>query len=75
MYERIRNLREDKDLTQTKMAAILNCSQSTYSDYERGELDIPTGTLIKIAEYHGVSADYLLEMTDEKNPYPYKTKR
>lgn len=69
MYFRIRNLREDKDTTQTEMAKILNCSQRIYSNYERGEVDIPTQILIKIAKFHNVSVDYLLNLTDEKMPY------
>ena len=63
-YERIRNLREDKDLTQAKMGEILSCSQRVYSNYERGDIDIPTATLIKIADFHKVSVDYLLNRTD-----------
>ena len=72
MYQRIRNLREDKDLTQTQIAKILNCSQRIYSNYERGEVDIPTQVLIKLAEFHGTSVDFLLGLTDEKRPYPRK---
>lgn len=64
MYRRIRDLREDRDLTQTEMGKILSCSQRVYSNYERGELDIPTGVLIRLADFHGVSVDYLLERTD-----------
>lgn len=64
LYRRIRDLREDKDLTQTQMGAILSCSQRVYSNYERGDIDIPTATLIKLADYHGVSVDYLLGRTD-----------
>ena len=64
LYERIRNLREDKDLTQTDMGKILSCSQRVYSNYERGEIDIPTTTLVKIANFHNVSIDYLLNRTD-----------
>ena len=67
LYRRIRDLREDKDLTQTQMGAILACSQRVYSNYERGDIDIPTATLIKLADFHGVSTDYLLERTD--NPH------
>lgn len=62
-YPRIRNLREDKDMTQTQMAAILNCSQRIYSNYERGDVDIPTEILIKLSIYHNVSVDYLLGLT------------
>ncbi len=64
-YPRIRNLREDKDLTQTEMGKILMCSQRVYSNYERGDIDIPTPTLIKLADFHGVSVDYLLGRTDK----------
>ena len=63
-YPRIRNLREDKDLTQTQMGAVLSCSQRVYSNYERGDIDIPTTTLIKIADFHNVSVDYLLGRTN-----------
>ena len=67
MYRRIRDLREDKDMTQTQIAEILHCSQRLYSDYERGVLDIPTDILIALADFHNVSVDYLLERTDQKN--------
>lgn len=63
-YRRIRNLREDKDLTQMQMGKILSCSQRVYSNYERGDIDIPTATLIKLADFHDVSVDYLLERTN-----------
>lgn len=75
MYQKIRDLREDKDLTQTQIAKILNCSQRIYSNYERGEVDIPTQVLIKLAEFHGTSVDFLLGLTDEKRPYPRKKDR
>lgn len=64
-YKRIRDLREDKDMTQTQMADILSCSQRVYSNYERGDIDVPTVTLIKIANFHNVSVDYLLDRTDK----------
>ncbi len=64
LYERIRNLREDKDLTQTEMGKILSCSQRVYSNYERGDIDIPTTILIKLADFHSVSVDYLLNRTE-----------
>lgn len=63
-YQRIRDLREDHDLTQTQMGEILSCSQRVYSNYERGEIDLPTATLIKLADYYNVSTDYLLNRTD-----------
>lgn len=59
-------MREDSDLTQKQMGEILSCSQRVYSNYERGDLDIPTDILIKLADYHNVSIDYLLERTDNK---------
>lgn len=64
MYRRIRDLREDKDLTQTQMGEFLSCSQRVYSNYERGDIDIPTAILIKLADLHDVSVDYLLGRTD-----------
>ncbi len=69
MYPRLRNLREDKDLSQTQMAKILGMSQTGYSKYETGENDIPTSILIKLARYHNTSVDYLLGLTDRKEPY------
>ena len=72
MYSRIRNLREDRVLTQKQMGEILNCSQRIYSNYECGDVDIPTQILIKLAKFHKTSVDYLLELTDDKRPYPRK---
>ncbi len=72
MYRRIRDLREDKDYTQKQMGERLNCSQRIYSNYECGDVDIPTHILVELAEFHGTSVDYLLELTDEKQPYPRK---
>ena len=66
LYRRIRDLREDKDLTQAQMGEVLSCSQRVYSNYERGELDIPTEILIKLADFHCVSVDYILNRTDKK---------
>ncbi|MBQ2940692.1 MAG: helix-turn-helix transcriptional regulator [Clostridia bacterium] len=66
-YQRIRDLREDKDLTQKKMGEILSCSQRVYSNYERGDIDIPTCVLIKLADFHNVSVDYLLNRTNNPN--------
>ena len=63
-YRRIRDLREDKDLTQKQMGEILFCSQRVYSNYERGDIDIPTPILIKLADFHKVSIDYLLNRTN-----------
>ena len=64
LYKRIRDLREDHDLTQREIGEILSCSQRVYSNYERGELDIPTEYLVKLADYYDVSIDYMLERTD-----------
>lgn len=64
-YPRIRNLREDKDLTQAQMGELLSCSQRVYSNYERGDIDIPTTTLIRIADFYNVSVDYLLGRTSK----------
>ena len=72
MYQRIRDLREDKDLTQKQMAAHLGMSQTGYSKYETGENDIPTSILIKLALFHNTSIDYLLDQTSEKKRYPPK---
>lgn len=69
MYERIRNLREDKDLTQKQMAEILNCSQQVYSNYELGQRDVPTDVLIKLADFHNTSTDYILGRTKIIKPY------
>ena len=69
-YGRIRDLREDRDLTQKQMAEVLNCSQRIYSNYERGDVDIPTELLRKLVEFHHTSVDYLLGLTDETAPYP-----
>ena len=66
IYTRIRDLREDKDLSQREMGEILSCSQRGYSNYERGELDIPTEILIKLAKFHKTSTDYILGLTDKK---------
>ncbi len=64
IYKRIRDLREDRDMTQTEISRILSCSQRVYSNYERGELDIPTDILLKLADFHHVSVDYILGRTD-----------
>lgn len=64
MYKRIRDLREDRDLTQTQIAKILGMSQTGYSKYETGENDLPTQILIKLSDYYDVSIDYLLGQTN-----------
>ena len=67
MYPNIRSLREDRDITQKQIAEFLHCSQQVYSNYELGQRDIPTDILIKLAEYYGVSTDFLLGLTENKN--------
>ena len=74
-YERIRNLREDKDLTQTEIAKYLHISQRTYSRYENDERAIPTEILSLLADFHNTSTDYLIERTDVKKAYPVSQKR
>lgn len=69
MFQRIRNLREDNDLTQEQLAKLLNVSQATYSRYEQGELDIPIQSLIRLALYYSTSIDYLVNLTNIKTPY------
>ena len=66
MYHRIRNLREDADISQTEMGKHLNVSQRAYSHYENGTRDIPLNVLIEFADYFDVSIDYLLERTNNK---------
>ena len=66
MYRRIRDLREDRDLTQKQIAQMLGMSQTGYSKYETGENDIPTPILIKLADFYNTSIDYLLGRIDEK---------
>lgn len=66
MYKRIYELRTDNDLKQREIAEILNCSQRVYSNYERGDLDIPTEILIKLSKHYNVSVDYILEITNNK---------
>lgn len=69
MYLRLKDLREDADLTQTQIAKYLGMSQTGYSKYETGENDIPTQVLIKLALYYKTSVDYILGLTDHKTPY------
>ena len=65
LYKRIRDLREDRDLTQKELSKILNCSQQVYSNYELGQRDIPTDILIKLALFYDVSTDYILGISDK----------
>lgn len=70
MYQRIRDLREDADLTQVQMAKYLCCSQQAYSCYELGQRDIPTEVLIRLADFHHTTTDYLLGLTEYRNVPP-----
>lgn len=72
MYKRIRDLREDRDLSQTQIAQMLGMSQTGYSKYETGENDIPTQILIQLADFYNTSVDYLLERTDISTPLPFR---
>ena len=64
-YRRIKDLREDNDLTQKSIAQSLNCSQQVYSNYELGQRDIPTDILIKLSKFYDVSTDYILGLSDD----------
>lgn len=66
MKLRIKDLREDHDLTQREIAEYINCDQSLYSKYEREERDIPVRLLVKLSEYYSVSMDYILGLSDKK---------
>jgi len=68
MYQHIRDLREDSDLTQQQVAEMLHVSQATYSRYESGVLDIPSSALIALAKYYQTSVDYLLDLTNDPTP-------
>lgn len=68
VYDRIRSLREDRDLSQEQLAAYLSISQTNYSKYELGKVNIPIEAWIKLAEYYQTTIDYLVGRTDEKTP-------
>lgn len=72
---RIKDMREDKDLLQKDVAEFLNISQTNYSKYELGKINIPISTLKKMAIFFDTSIDYLLGLTDEIKPYPRKSKK
>ena len=65
IYRRVRDLREDRDLTQREVSCALNCSQQVYSNYELGQRDIPTDILIKLSRFYNVSVDYILGISDD----------
>ncbi len=72
MELRIRDLREDRDLTQRQVAEHLLCDQSLYSKYERGERPLPLEYAVRLAQFYQVSVDYLVGLTDHAPPYPAK---
>ena len=72
---RIRELRKEREEKQQTIARYLNCSQVCYSRYETGEREIPLSALIKLADYYHTSIDYLLDLTDEIQPYPRKKEK
>ena len=69
MYNRIREIREDRDINQAALAEYLGVHQTTYSSYELGKLSLTADVLVKLAEYYNTSVDYLLGLTDETKPY------
>lgn len=69
MYQRIKDLRHDSDLSQEEFAKILGMSQTGYSKYETGENDVPTQILIKMAKHYKTSVDYILGLTNNSKPY------
>lgn len=72
IFNNIRALREDRDLRQREIAAVLGVSQNTYSQYETGVIPFTDQVLIKLADFYGVSIDYLTDRTNIKQPYPNK---
>lgn len=74
MYKRLKDLREDKDLTQKQLGKLLNMSQTGYNQYEIGKNDIPTKILIELAKIYNTSTDYILGLTNEIKPYPRNKK-
>lgn len=68
MYRHIRELREEKGLTQKQMGELLSCSQRIYSNYERGEVNIPIDVLIELARFYHVNLEYLLDLTERREP-------
>lgn len=69
---RLKDLREDRDLTQKKIAEYLHIKQNTYSQYENGQRQIPLEMLVSLAQYYGTSLDYIVGLTDNKKPYGKK---
>lgn len=70
LFQRLEDLRIDSDMTQKEIASLLDCKREVYRRYEKGIYDIPLWALIKLAEYYGTSTDYILGLTDVRDPYP-----
>lgn len=70
LYNRIKEMREDRDIKQATFATYLGVHQTTYSSYEIGKLSLAADVLVKLARYYNTSTDYLLGLTDEIKPYP-----
>lgn len=75
MFRHLRAMREDHDLSQKALAEHLKIHQTTYSDYELGNINIPVPILIRLAEFFHTSVDYLIDLTDEPDPYPRMGKK
>lgn len=75
VYENIRNLREDHDLTQLQVANMLHTSRTSYCAYENGVSEFTPDQLMQLAEIYHTSVDYLLGLTDERKPYPRKKRK
>ena len=71
-YRHMRELREDRDVKQQTLAELLHVHQTTYSQYELGKINIPPAALCALADFYGVSVDYLLDRTNVEKPYPKK---
>lgn len=71
-YRHIRDLREDREYTQAVVAAVLGVAQNTYSQYEVGKTELTASALVRLADFYGVSIDYLLDRTNNPTPYPKK---
>lgn len=67
---RLRDIREDADVTQQTLATYLHIRQNTYSQYENGQRQLPVGMLVRLALFFNTSTDYILGLTDERRPYP-----
>ena len=70
LFQRLEDLRIDSDMTQKEISSLLDCKREVYRRYEKGIYDIPLWALIKLAEYYGTSTDYILGLTDVRDPYP-----